>query len=69
MRCLPHKDEGIVRGRFVKGDTTAKNESRYVLQMQQGKINYKTDGVSTLKYKLVGEEILTPWAKMVNIEL
>ena len=69
MRCLPHKDEGIIRGRFAKGDTTAKNESRYVLQMQQGKIDYKNDGVSTLKYKLVGEEILTPWAKMVNIEL
>ena len=69
MRCLPHKDEGIVGGKFVKGDTTAKNEERYVLQMQQGKIDYKNDGISTLKYELVGEEILTPWAKMINIKL
>ena len=37
--------------------------------MQQGKINYKEDGIKQLKYKLVGEEILTPWAKMINIEL
>jgi len=69
MRCLPHKDEGIIGGIFVKGDTTAKNEERYVLQMQQGKIDYKKDGISTLKYELVGEEILTPWAKMINIKL
>ena len=54
---------------FVKGNTTAKNEERYVLQMQQGKIDYKKDGISTLKYELVGEEILTPWAKMINIKL
>ena len=69
MRCLPHEDEGIVAGKFVKGETTAKNEERYVLQMQQNKINYKKDGISTLKYELVGEEILTPWAKMINIKL
>lgn len=69
MRCLPHKDEGIVGGKFVKGDTTARNEERYVLQMQQGKIDHKKDGISTLKYELVGEEILTPWAKMINIKL
>jgi len=25
MRCLPHKDEGIVDGKFVKGETTARN--------------------------------------------
>ena len=37
--------------------------------MQQNKINYKKDGISTLKYELVGEEILTPWAKMINIKL
>ena len=31
--------------------------------------DYKKDGISTLKYELVGEEILTPWAKMINIKL
>jgi len=69
MRCLPHKDEGIVGGKFVKGETTARNERRYVLQMQQDKINYKNDGLSTLKYELVGIDQLTPWAKMINIKL
>jgi len=69
MRCLPHKDEGIIGGKFVKGETTARNERRYVLQMQQDKINYKSDGLSTLKYELVGIDQLTPWAKMINIKL
>ena len=69
FRCLPHKDEGIVDGKFAKGETTARNERRYVLQMQQDKIDYKNDGIKQVKYKLVGEEILTPWAKMINIEL
>ena len=69
MRCLPHKDEGIVNGVFQKGETTAKNERRYVLQMQQDKINYKEDGIKQVQYELVSEEKLTPWAKMLNIKL
>ena len=69
MRCLPHKDEGIVDGKFVKGETTAANERRYVLGMQQDEIDYKDDGIKQLKYKLISEEVFTPWAKMLNIEL
>jgi hypothetical protein len=69
MRCLPHKDEGIINGKFAKGETTARNERRYVLQMQQDKLNYKEDGIAQLKYELVEEVILTPWAKMLNIKL
>ena len=69
FRCLPHEDEGLVDGKWAKGETTAANERRYVLQMQQDKINHKQDGIAQVKYKLVGEEKLTPWAKMINIEL
>lgn len=69
MRCLPHPDEGIVNGKFVKGETTAANERRYVLQMQQDKLAYKQDGIKQLKYKVVGEKNFTPWAKMIDIEL
>lgn len=69
FRCLPHKDEGIVNGKFAKGETTARNERRYVLQMQQDKINYKEDGIKQLKYELVQETKLTPWAKMIDIKL
>ena len=69
MRCLPHKDEGIVDGKFAKGETTARNERRYVLQMQQDQINYKEDGIKQLKYKVVKETKLTPWAKMIDITL
>ena len=69
MRCLPHKDEGIVNGKFVKGDTTAANERRYVLGMQQGKLSYKEDGIKQVEYNLVKEHIFTPWAKMLDVEL
>ena len=69
MRCLPHEDEGLVNGRWAKGETTAANERRYVLKMQQNKIDYKKDGIAQLKYELVGEKKLTPWAKMLDIKL
>lgn len=69
MRCLPHKDEGLVNGKWAKGETTAKNEERYVLQMQQDKINYKEDGIKQVQYELISEEKFTPWAKMINIKL
>ena len=69
FRCLPHKDEGLVNGKWAKGDTTAANEKRFVKEMQQGKIDYKEDGIKQVEYKLISEEKLTPWAKMINIEL
>ena len=51
--CLPHIDEGFVNGKWAKGETTARNEKRFVTEMQQGKIDYKNDGMSTLKYNLL----------------
>lgn len=69
FKCLPHKDEGLVDGKWAKGETTAANERRYVLQMQQGKVNYKEDGINQVKYELVAEHVLTPWAKMIDIKL
>lgn len=69
FRCLPHKDEGIVNGFFVKGDTTAKNEKRYALDMRGGKIDHKLDGIRQVKYEFISEEKLTLWAKMINVKL
>ena len=73
MFCLPHKDEGLVRiggvDKWAKGETTARNEKRFVHQMQQGKWDYKSDGMNTLKYALVGVEEITPKAKFINIKL
>ena len=67
--CLPHKDEGLVDGKWAKGETTARNEKRYVLEMQKGTWDYKSDGIKQVKYELVGEKKLTPWAKMIDIKL
>ena len=68
FRCLPHEDEGLVNGGWKKGETTAKNEERYVLQMQQDKVDYKSDGMNSLEYELLSIEHLTPWAKMINVD-
>ena len=67
--CLPHVDEGLVDGKWAKGETTARNERKYVLETRQGKANYKEDGISTLEYELVGVEEIAPNAKMINIRL
>ena len=46
--CLPHVDEGYKNGTWAKGETTARNERRFVTEMQQGKINYKQDGINNI---------------------
>lgn len=68
--CLYHKDEGIVNGHFAKGEPTARNEKRYMLAMQQGKLDYKNDGIAQLegKYEYLGTEQIAPWAKMINVK-
>ena len=69
MECLEHVDEGFVEGRWAKGQTTAKNEYRYIMGMQQGKINHKNDGMSTLKYTLVSKEEIANNCFMLNVIL
>jgi hypothetical protein len=74
MFCLEHKDEGLVKNEhgkdvWAKGETTARNEKRFVHQMQQGKWDYKSDGMNSLKYELVSVEEITPKAKFINIKL
>jgi hypothetical protein len=55
--CLPHQTEGLITiggiDKWVKGETTARNEKRYILEMQQGKIDYKSDGINSMKYELL----------------
>jgi hypothetical protein len=67
--CLPHVDEGFVNGVWAKGETTAKNERRYVTKMQQGEIDYKNDGMNTLKFELVNVENFTDNCLMYNVKL
>ncbi len=73
LRCLPHKDEGLIKvggvDKWAKGETTARNERRYVLQMQQGNWDYKSDGIAQLEYELISINQLTPQAKMINVKL
>ena len=73
MLCLEHEDEGLVeRGgsiKWKKGETTARNERRFVHEMQQGKWDYKSDGIKQVKYELVGIEEISPKAKFINIKL
>jgi hypothetical protein len=69
FECLAHKDEGLVKGKWVKGETTARNEQRYITEMQQGKIDYKADGLNSLVYELVSVENIADNAKLINVTL
>jgi len=73
FKCLPHEDEGLINvggvDKWAKGETTARNERRFVHQMQQGKWDYKSDGINSVKYELVGIDEITPTAKMINVKL
>jgi hypothetical protein len=67
--CLPHADEGFVNGNWAKGETTARNEKRFVTEMQQRKIDYKNDGLNTLKYEIVNTEMFMDNCLLINVKL
>lgn len=69
FECLPHIDEGFVNGGWAKGETTARNEKRFVTEMQQGKIDYKKDGMSNILEVVKIESVdntLYPNTKILN---
>jgi hypothetical protein len=72
MYCLPHIDEGFVNGKWAKGETTARNEKRFVTKMQQNEINYKDDGLkqvlSTMDIIEI-DETLYPNTMFINITM
>jgi hypothetical protein len=69
--CLPHETEGLINvggiDKWAKGETTAANERRYVLKMQQGEIDYKQDGINNMKYKHISTKIIFDKHKMINV--
>jgi len=70
--CLPHVDEGFIHGNWAKGETTARNEKRFVTEMQQGKINYKEDGLNKILEVLEidnVDETLYPNTKFINVKM
>jgi hypothetical protein len=70
--CMNHKDEGFVDGKWVKGETTARNEKRFVTEMQQGKINYKEDGLNNILKVLDVNNVddsLYPNTKFINVTM
>ena len=71
FKCMFHNDEGYVDGKWVKGETTARNEKRFVTEMQQGKINYKEDGINRILDVLEVVDIddtLYPNNKFINVK-
>lgn len=65
FECLPHDDEGLVDNKWAKGETTAKNERRFVTRMQKKMIDYKNDGINSMKYELVSTKEV--WGNTVLI--
>jgi len=72
FRCLPHQTEGLITeggiDKWAKGETTARNERRYILQMQQGKIDYKLDGINNMNYTHINTDIIFGKHKMINVK-
>lgn len=70
--CIYHDDEGFVNGKWVKGDTTARNEKRFVTEMQQNKIDYKNEGYNKIlnMTNLVDiDESMFPNTKFINVTM
>jgi hypothetical protein len=70
--CMFHADEGFVNGKWAKGETTARNEKRFVTEMQQGLINYKNDGINNILNVLKIEKIdvsLYDNTKFINVKM
>jgi hypothetical protein len=70
--CLPHVDEGFIHGRWAKGETTARNEKRFVTEMQQRKIDYKNDGLSQILNVLDVDNVdnsTYPNTKIINCKM
>jgi hypothetical protein len=64
--CLPHEDEGFVDNKWAKGKTTARNEKRFVTEMQQRLIDYKSEGFNSMKYELVSTKDLDNNVLLIN---
>jgi len=70
--CMHHEDEGFVDGNWKKGETTARNEKRFVTEMQQRKIDYKQDGLNKILNVLEIDNIddnLYPNTKFINVKM
>jgi len=68
--CIYHDDEGYVNGKWAKGETTARNERRFVTEMQQNKINYKEEGYNKILdvTELMNiDESLYPNTRFINV--
>ena len=73
FKCLPHQTEGLINeggiDKWAKGETTARNERRYILEMQQDKIDYKNDGINNMKYTYIGTDIIFGRHKLINVKV
>jgi hypothetical protein len=66
FECMPHIDEGLIDNKWAKGETTAKNERRFVTEMQKRKIDYKSDGINSMKYELISTKDLGNNVLLIN---
>jgi hypothetical protein len=73
FKCLPHKTEGLITeggiDKWAKGETTAANERRYILEMQQGNIDYKSDGINSMNYELISIDTIYNRHKLINVKV
>ena len=66
FECLPHIDEGLVNNKWAKGETTARNERILVTEMQRRSLDYKSDGINSMKYELITTKDLGNNVLLIN---
>lgn len=77
FECLHHKDEGLIDGEWAKGETTARNERRFITEMQKRTIDYKKDGTNSINntstaifpYELVSKESIGDNVFLINCKV
>lgn len=75
--CLYHSDEGLIDGEWAKGETTARNEKRFITEMQKRTIDYKLDGINGINntstaifpYELISKESIGDNAYLINCKV
>jgi hypothetical protein len=61
-----------MNGTWAKGETTARNEKRFVTEMQQRKIDYMVDGLNNILNVMDIDNIdvsLYPNTKFINVKM
>lgn len=68
FKSLKHKSNSSVGNRWVHKETR-KNQIKYYNEVRKDFIDFHIDGINTLHYKLIGQEIINEKTQKITVEL